>query len=373
MTIEEKAYWHWFLSIPISYIGQKKLLDALKTPQKVWDASEKQMIEIIGKTRQSIEYMRTSRHRDWEKEYLELEKNGICLTMKEEEEYPVTLLPLPDAPYGLYHIGKLPEDEICVGIVGARDCSRYGRETAAVLGRTLGEMGISVISGMARGIDGAGQWAALAGGGKSYAVMGCGVDICYPQENEELYERLKQHGTIISEFPPGTQPISWHFPIRNRIISGLSHVLIVVEARERSGSLITADLALEQGKEVYAVPGRITDRLSFGCNELIYHGAGILLSPQMLLRELGVDLRKKENNSKKNGIALAEKENLLYSGLDLTPKSTETISKETGLSVAEIMEHMVSLQLKGLVVEVGTGFYALTGTELWITDKRGCR
>lgn len=359
MTIEEKSYWHWFLSIPISYIGQKKLLDSLQTPKKVWEASEEQVIAIIGKTKQSIEYMKSSKNTDWKKEYLKMEQKGIRLTLKQEEEYPPMLLPLPDAPYGLYHIGELPGEELCVGIVGARGCSRYGRETAAVLGRTLGEAGISVVSGMARGIDGAGQWAALAGGGKSYAVLGCGVDICYPEENGELYEKLKKQGTIISEFPPGTEPLPWHFPIRNRIISGLSRVLIVVEAREKSGSLITADLALEQGRDVYAVPGRMTDSLSRGCNELIRNGAGIIASPQMLLDELGMVFVKKEKNSKKNRIGLAEKENLLYSGLDLTPKSAEAISKETGLSVAEIMEHIVSLQLKGMVVEEGTGYYAL--------------
>ena len=359
MTIEEKAYWHWFLSIPISYIGQRKLITQLQTPQKVWEASEQQIIEIIGKTQQSIEYLKSSKNTDWKNAYLQMEQKRIRLTLKGEAGYPLSLLPLPDAPYGLYHIGDLPGEELCVAIVGARGCSRYGRETAAVLGRALGEAGISVVSGMARGIDGAAQWAAMAGGGKSYGVLGCGVDICYPEENRELYEKLQVQGALISEFPPGTEPLAWHFPVRNRIISGLARVLVVVEAREKSGSLITADLALEQGRDIYAVPGRMTDALSHGCNELIRNGAGILISPEMLLDELGMVYTKKEKNSKKIQIGLAEKENLLYSGLDLTPKSTEAISKETGLPVAEIMELMVSLQLKGLVVEEGTGYYAL--------------
>ena len=188
-----------------------------------------------------------------------------------------------------------------------------------------------------------------------------GVDVCYPEENRKLYQRLKKEGTLISEFPPGSLPLAWHFPVRNRIISGLSQVLVVVEAREKSGSLITADLALEQGKDIYAVPGRMTDSLSKGCNELIKNGAGILLSPRMLLEELGIFGRKQEKNSKKSSIRLAEKENLLYSGLDLTPKATEAICSETGLALAEIAEILLSLQLKGLAVEVGTGYYARTG------------
>lgn len=359
MTIEEKSCWHWFLNIPISYIGQQKLLSCLRTPENVMAASEKRIIEIIGKTQQIIEYLKSSRNTDWKKAYLDMEQSGIRLTLKGEEGYPPMLMPLSDAPYGLYHIGELPGEELCVAIVGARNCSRYGRETASVLGRALGEAGISVVSGMARGIDGAGQWAALAGGGKSYAILGSGVDICYPEENRELYDRLKGQGAIISEFPPGSVPFAWHFPVRNRIISGLARVLIVVEAREKSGSLITADLALEQGRDIYAVPGRMTDVLSRGCNELIRNGAGILLSPEMLLHELGMVYVKKEKNSKKFANRLAEKENMLYSCLDLTPKSTEVLSKETGLPLAEIMELMVSLQVKRLAVEEGTGYYAL--------------
>lgn len=359
--IEEKAYWHWFLGIPVSYVGQRKLLACYGTPKKVMEAPEEQVLQIIGKEKAGIEYLKTSKNTDWKKAYTNMEARGICLTLKGEEGYPAALQPLADAPYGLYHIGKLPGDELCVGIIGARSCSRYGQEMAAELAGMLAEAGIGIVSGMARGIDGAGQWAALEHGGKSYAVLGSGVDVCYPMENERLYRRLKSGGAVISEFPPGTEPLPWHFPVRNRIISGLSRVLAVVEARRRSGSLITADFALEQGRDIYAVPGRITDELSSGCNELIRNGAGILTSPEMLLGELGVSCCKKEKSSKKSVIRLAKKENMLYSCLDLKPKSAEIIRSETGLSVTEIMEMLVSLQLKGLVREEGTGCYALAG------------
>lgn len=355
----EKAYWHWFLGIPVSYVGQKKLLACYKTPKKVLEAPEEQVLQIIGREEAGIEYLKKSKNTDWKKAYMSIEEQGIRLTLKGEAGYPPCLQPIPDAPYGLYHIGELPGEELCVGVIGARSCSRYGQEMAIEIAGMLAEAGVGIVSGMARGIDGAGQWAALERGGKSYAVLGSGVDICYPKENECLYQKLKTNGTIISEFPPGAKPLSWHFPVRNRIISGLSKILVVVEARKRSGSLITADLALEQGRDVYAVPGRVTDSLSEGCNELIRNGAGIIISAEMLLEELGISYLKKEKNSKKNGIRLAKKENIVYSGLDLRPKNTETIRSETGLPVTEIMEILVSLQLKGLVTEEGTGCYAL--------------
>ena len=159
----------------------------------------------------------------------------------------------------------------------------YGREQARRFGRRIGARGISVISGMARGIDGIAQKAALDAGGRSYAVLGCGVDICYPEENRELYERLQQQGGVLSEYPPGMQPIAKLFPPRNRIISGLSDLVLVIEARKRSGTLITVDMALEQGREVYALPGRVSDSLSDGCNRLIRQGAGPATCPQDIL------------------------------------------------------------------------------------------
>ena len=175
------------------------------------------------------------------------------------------------------------ENEPAAAIIGARLASGYGREQARRFGRQIGARGISVISGMARGIDGIAQKAALDAGGRSYAVLGCGVDICYPEENRELYERLQQQGGVLSEYPPGMQPIAKLFPPRNRIISGLSDLVLVIEARKRSGTLITVDMALEQGREVYALPGRVSDSLSDGCNRLIRQGAGPATCPQDIL------------------------------------------------------------------------------------------
>lgn len=206
---------------------------------------------------------------------------------KQDPEYPKRLLNISGAPKNLYVLGRLPEeDRLSVAVIGARDCSEYGKYVARELGTVLGSSKIAVVSGMARGIDGISQEAALNAGGCSFAVLGCGVDVCYPEANRQLYERLKISGGIISEYPSGSPALACHFPPRNRIVSGLADVVVVIEARIKSGTLITVDMALEQGREVYVVPGRVTDRLSDGCNSLIKQGAGILLSPEGFLREL---------------------------------------------------------------------------------------
>ena len=214
--------------------------------------------------------------------------------LRTDREYPRRLLEIPQAPKQLYVRGKLPEEGVpSVAVIGARDCSYYGQEVAKRLGRLFGENGIQVISGMARGIDGIGQQAAVQAGGSSFAVLGCGADICYPRQNQDLYDRLCKQGGVISEYEWGTPPRAGYFPPRNRIVSGLADAVIVVEARKKSGTLITVDMALEQGKEVYAVPGRLVDDLSSGCNYLIKNGAGILLDMEEFMEELWKQYRVK--------------------------------------------------------------------------------
>ena len=204
----------------------------------------------------------------------------------ESADFPPKLRDLPAMPRRLYYCGSLPGGGPSAAIIGARRCSAYGRHQAALFARVLALNGISIISGMARGIDSCAQTAALEAGGRSYAVLGCGVDVCYPPTSRELYQRLPARGGILSEFDPGTQPIAWHFPARNRIISGLADIVLVIEARPGSGSLITANFALEQGRTVYALPGRVTDAYSEGCNQLIAQGASVALSPDVILEEL---------------------------------------------------------------------------------------
>lgn len=277
-------------------------------------------------------------------------------------EYPQRLRVLPAMPYALFVKGKLPEeDRPAAAIVGARRCSAYGEQAALSFAGELAKYGITVVSGMARGIDGTAHRGALNAGGLTYAVLGCGADICYPRENKGLYKDILKTGGVLSEYPPGTQPLPMHFPARNRIISGLSDMVLVMEARERSGSLITADMALDQGRDVYALPGPVTSELSRGCHQLIKQGAGILLSPEDLLRDTGGWVNESEafigKNSMKNKIMLETTENLVYSKLDLYPKSKEKILEETGLGAAEVMKVLIALELKGYIHEISKNYY----------------
>ena len=206
---------------------------------------------------------------------------------KDSAAYPERMKSLSNMPDTLYYTGRLPSDgRPSCAIVGARLCSPYGRETAYSFARILSKEGVQIISGMAVGIDGYAQEGALDAGGDTYAVLGCGVDICYPRSNGSIYRGLLRSGGILSELPPGTPPLSYHFPSRNRIIPALADVVVVVEAKARSGSLITVDFALSQGRPVYAVPGRVGDLLSDGCNSLIAEGAGIAYAPEAILKEL---------------------------------------------------------------------------------------
>ncbi len=204
----------------------------------------------------------------------------------EDPRYPDRLRQLPGMPRGLYVRGALPDSAPSVAIVGARKCTVYGHKQAYAFGRYLASKGVQIISGMALGVDGYAQEGALDAGGKTFAVLGCGVDYCYPRSNRPLYDRIPNQGGILSELPEGTEPYARFFPARNRIISALSDLVLVIEAAEKSGSLITADYALEQGRTVYALPGRVGDRLSDGCNRLIYQGAGIAYSAEALYDDL---------------------------------------------------------------------------------------
>ena len=226
---------------------------------------------------------------DLEKAYEELRCSDVKMVTFFDREYPSRLKKIQDPPLILYYIGRLPEeDRVSLAIIGARECSDYGSSMAAAFARGAAFSGVNVISGMARGIDGIAQENALYEGGATFAVLGCGADICYPKSNLELYEKIPEKGGICSPYPPGTQPVKNLFPYRNKIVAGLSDAVLVIEARQKSGTLITVDMALEQGKDVYAVPGRLVDRLSDGCNYLIRQGAGIALTPEDLMAELAL-------------------------------------------------------------------------------------
>lgn len=283
---------------------------------------------------------------------------GIRCVVKMQPEYPGRLRNLPGMPGCLYIRGRLPREDLpTVGIVGARRCSGYGRQAAREYAQALSDCGVQVISGMAMGIDGESHRGALKGRTPTFAVLGCGVDVCYPKGNGDLFSQIPLQGGLISEYPPGMPPIGKHFPARNRIISGLSDILLVVEARKRSGSLITVDCALEQGKCVLAVPGRVTDVFSEGCNGLIAQGAGIALSPEMVLNELGMDTYKTKEGYRKRKFSLARDLDLVYSCVDFQPTDYETLIAESGFPPGQVLSILTELQMLGLVEEVGKNHY----------------
>lgn len=213
---------------------------------------------------------------------------GIIKLEKWDERYPEQLRDIPDAPEQLYCIGDVTLLQTSMAaIIGSRKCSEYGKQTAMALGKALGLAGVTVVSGMAKGIDSFGHLGCLKHDGRTIAVMGCGVDVCYPAENRKLYEQICDEGLVISEYPPGTRPMPFMFPRRNRIIAGLSQVVTVVEAGHESGALITAALAEEFSREVYAVPGNITSMWSLGTNKLIADGAMPVVVVDDVVRAMG--------------------------------------------------------------------------------------
>lgn len=244
----------------------------------------------ILKDRQREDFAHYRKVWDIEEEYMKLIRNKIWCVPKMLAGYPGKLKEIALPPSALFVKGKLPDpDKPAAALIGARNCSPYGEYVAKQLGKAMAERGIQVISGMARGIDSTGQRAALQAGGVSFGILGCGVDICYPEENRSLYQQLsKERGKngLISELNPGTQPLSGFFPMRNRIISGLSDAVVVLEAREKSGTFITVSGALDQGKDVYALPGRLHDSLSLGCNRLIGQGAFVVHDIEDTVRQI---------------------------------------------------------------------------------------
>lgn len=285
------------------------------------------------------------------------EQEERCISVS-QPEYPHRLRELPDMPACLYVRGRLPaEDKPTVGIVGARNCSGYGRHVAWEYAKVFSSCGVQVVSGMALGIDGESHRGALQGHTPTFAVLGCGTDICYPRGNRDLFEKIPLTGGLVSEYPQGAPPAGWHFPARNRLISGLADALLVVEAKKKSGSLITVDCALEQGKTVFAVPGRVTDTLSEGCNGLIAQGASIALSPEKVLNELGVDTYSKKGDGKKKNLGLARDLDLVYSCVGFKATDYETLIRGSGYPPGQVLSILTELQLMGLVEEVGKNHY----------------
>ena len=277
--------------------------------------------------------------------YRNIEKSEISVVSYSDELYPNELKNIYDPPLVIYYKGNINRiDENAMAIVGARKVSPYGKYVANELGKILGENGVTVVSGMAYGVDAQAHKGALEVNGFTIAVLGCGVDVCYPKTNKKLMEDIEKKGVIISEYGPGTQPIAQNFPGRNRIISGLSKGVIVVEASIKSGSLITSEFALEQGKEVYAIPGNINNANSEGTNKLIKDGAIPLISTRDILEELHIE------NEKKYPMELDKDEiELLNTIKENQPVTIEKIVYFNKKSIPEINGLLTILEIKGLI------------------------
>jgi DNA processing protein len=258
--------------------------------------------------------------------------------------YPPLLAQIYDPPGCLHLRGQRPEllTGPCVAVVGARSCSSYGAQVARALGRELAAAGVVVVSGLARGVDGEAHRGALEAGGATTAVLGCGIDRDYPRSHAELARRIASDGLIVSEYPPGVEPAPWRFPARNRIVAGLSLAVVVVEARDRSGALITADFALEEGREVFAVPGEITSALSAGTNALLRVGATPLLSAADVLAALGLDAAPSQPTPPPEGAAAC-----VLSLLRESPADTDDLVRRSGLPTEQVAAALVELELDG--------------------------
>jgi len=268
-------------------------------------------------------------------------------------------------PVGIYVKGILPDDDLDkVSVIGARRCSRYGAGLAYQTGKDLGRANVVVVSGMAKGIDTMAHKGTLDSGGLTIAVLGCGVDICYPSENRELMEVISNKGCLISEYPPGTEPSPHHFPNRNRIISGLSKVLVVVEAGKKSGTLITVDLALESGRSVFAFPGNVTSALSEGTNSLIKQGCYPITESNDILFELGITYNEDERQtfSKQVASKLSLEEKEIYEQIiDKEPVLAETICRKLHKNIQEVQYILSLLEIAGYIRKIPQAGYIREG------------
>ncbi len=292
-----------------------------------------------------------------------LAASGCRFLIRRDAEFPEAFRMLYDCPIGLFVRGRLPDPGApTAAIVGARRCTPYGRNAAERFGRELAERGVAVISGMAEGIDAAGQWGALRVGGLSVAVLGSGIDVCYPRANRGLYERLTEEGGILSEYGPGEAGLPFHFPVRNRLISALARVVLVMEARERSGSLITVDRALEQGRDVLALPGRVGDPLSAGCNHLIRQGAGILTCVEDVCEALHLEEEKSQQGNPKAPSEEVSQElsgdaHRVYELLGAGPVHQDVLAAQLGWPLPRILELLWELEEAGLCRAASPGTY----------------
>ena len=360
-------------------IGPRKatqLLERFGSAENVFNARRSELESFRFKPETILSILNRELHSKAEEELKNVKNLGGDILILDDGSYPFLLREIPDPPITLYVKGNWQEcfEMPCIGVVGSRLCSTYGKNASEMLGRDLAEHGICVVSGFARGIDSSAHQGAIDGKGKTIAVFGTGIDKVYPKENAKLVNQiLDSGGAIVSQFPLGTPPLRENFPYRNRIISGLSLGILVIEASERSGSLITARLAMEQNREVLAVPGNITSKNSFGTNYLIKSGAKLVQQWQDVVAELPPEIaaeilppptddkkvKSEEPKEEKMPAGIGENEKKIYEILRADEEiHIDILLEETGLSFGELNKSIVDLDLKDLIRVLPGNHYA---------------
>jgi len=352
--VSESKYWIGFNMV--RGIGPAKvqaLLDHFGDLRLAWQATDDEL-RAAGLDSRALQSFLTARlELDLDAELARLERAGVRLITWHSPDYPELLKNVYHPPPVLYLRGALaPADAWAVAIVGTRRATAYGKEAARHLADSLARAGVTVVSGLARGIDAMAHQAAIEAGGRTIAVLGSGVDVAYPAENRRLMQRIAEQGVVMSEYALGTPPEASNFPPRNRIISGLSLGVIVVEAGERSGALITADFAAEQGREVFAVPGNMFNRGSVGCNRLIQQGAKLVLGVDDVLEELNLT-QAAQQLELHTVVPENETESRLLGFLSGEPTHVDEIVRQSDLNIAQVSSTLALMELKGMVRQVG--------------------
>ncbi len=365
----QREYWLALSTIEgLGSIRISKLLQYFGDALSIWKASEKELFQAIG-IRSLVRKIVKHREKIDVSELLDrMEKHKINYMTLIDTGYPEILKNIYDPPPVLFYKGEISFKEPAIAIVGSRRSTGYGRKTAEKLAYELVQRGITVISGLARGIDTHGHIGALKAKGRTIAVLGSGLDIIYPPDNKELFIEIIKKGLVISEYPPGVEPYPGNFPQRNRIISALSMGIVVIEAAQRSGSLITADLALEQGKEVFAVPGNIDRPGSRGTNNLIKNGAKLVTGVDDILEELFLFKKAQINNSENGSAAIYpelkdEEKKVLKVIQEDTEVHINDIIQRTGWDVSRVNTILLKLELKGLVSKEPGKKYCFLGLQ----------
>jgi DNA processing protein len=333
------------------------LLKAFGTPENVFRRSEMELLSIRDIKADVAHRIIHFDMRNAEKEVKLAERAGIKILYLADDSIPVLLKSIPDPPLVLYVRGELNPEELCIALVGSRKATTYGLNVTHAMARDLANVGLIVVSGLARGVDARAHSAVLQEGKRTIAVLGSGVDVIYPSEHRSLADRIAASGAVISEFPFGTPPNRENFPVRNRIISGLSVAVVVVEASRKSGSLITARMAGEQGREVMAVPGNIFNESSQGCHSLIKDGAALIESWKDVIAALpekfakGVSLPLDENKTSSEDLTEIEKSIIALLSFD-QPKHIDQLAGLAGIRPQDLLGTLVDLELKSLVSQM---------------------